>query len=158
MRGETKMTPLNYLTIRHFKGADFLEIDFFSKINLFAGKNNYGLLFGLFLFPDNQNAGAFEGLLEKIIREDNRLIFDGFQGFEHGLQNNANNKTEKKLTVPAKETKIYAYIEVLPGETGKERKMIKDPKRDYKNKEHWDLDSEFLKPLKNFLSEKTNQT
>jgi hypothetical protein len=29
--------------------------------------------------------------------------------------------------------------------------MIKDLKRDYKNKEHWNLDSEFIVPLKEFL-------
>lgn len=152
------MTPLNYLATRKFKGFDSLEADVFLKINLFAERNNYGLTFGLFLFPNNRNAGAFEDLLEKIIREDNRLIFDCFQGFEHCLQNIARKKTKKKLTVPAKETKIYTHLEVLPGETRKESEIIKDPKRDYKNKEHWDLDSEFLKPLRNFLSKKINQT
>ncbi|MDR3341410.1 MAG: hypothetical protein LBT14_01245 [Treponema sp.] len=48
-------------------------------------------------------------------------------------------------------TKIYAYLEVLLGETKKEKEKIKERERDYKNNEHWNLDSEFLVPLKNFL-------
>ncbi|MDR0568059.1 MAG: AAA family ATPase [Spirochaetaceae bacterium] len=36
------MTLLKHLTIKNFRGFDFLEIDGFSKINLFVGKNNSG--------------------------------------------------------------------------------------------------------------------
>jgi AAA15 family ATPase/GTPase len=36
------MTTLERLTIKNFRGFDFLEIDGFSKINLFVGKNNSG--------------------------------------------------------------------------------------------------------------------
>jgi hypothetical protein len=39
--GET-MTTLEHLTITNFRGFDSLEIDDFSKINLFVGKNNSG--------------------------------------------------------------------------------------------------------------------
>lgn len=52
----------------------------------------------------------------------------------------------KKLTIP---TKIYAYLEVLLRETRKA--MIKYPRRNYKNIAHWNLDSEYLIPLKDFL-------
>jgi AAA15 family ATPase/GTPase len=38
----TKMTTLKHLTITNFRGFDSLEIDGFSKINLFVGKNNTG--------------------------------------------------------------------------------------------------------------------
>jgi hypothetical protein len=32
-----------------------------------------------------------------------------------------------------------------------EKEKIKERKRDYKNKDHWDLDSKSLDPLKDFL-------
>jgi hypothetical protein len=57
----------------------------------------------------------------------------------------------KELTIPAKKTKIYAYLEVLLGVTKKEKEKIKERERDYKNKGHWNLDSDFLIPLKEFL-------
>ena len=36
------MSILQRLTIKNFRGFDSLEIDGFSKINLFVGKNNSG--------------------------------------------------------------------------------------------------------------------
>ena len=56
------------------------------------------------------------------------------------------------LTVPAKKTKIYGYLEALLGASNKEKEKIKDKKRDYKNTKHWNLDSVYLNPLKEFLS------
>jgi hypothetical protein len=114
-------------------------------------KNKYNLEFELFLFPDNQSVGALEELLERIITDYNKPIFDCWDKFENCIQESASKIIGKKLTIPAKKTKIYAYLEVLLGETRKEKENIKDPKRDYKNKEHWNLDSESLVPLKKFL-------
>jgi hypothetical protein len=123
------------------------------KREIEAWKNKYNLKFELFLFPDNRNAGALEDLLEKIIQKKNRPIFECWDRFEYCLQNSASKTMKRTLTAPAKKTKIYAYLETLLGESKKEKDMIKDPNRNYKNKEHWDLDCAFLEPLKNFLSE-----
>jgi hypothetical protein len=114
-------------------------------------KNKYNLAFELFLLPNNHDIGALEDLLEKIIINNNQSIFDCWDGFENCLQNNASKIIGKNLTIPAKKTKIYAYLEVLLGVTKKEKEKIKERERDYKNKEHWDLDSEFLILLKEFL-------
>jgi len=70
------------------------------------------------------------------------------------LHEGASQKTGKKLTTPAKKSKIYSYLEVLLGTTSEEKKQIKDPNRDFTNSEHWKLDFEFLEPLKQFLLEK----
>mgnify|MGYP003296751608 FL=1 len=50
-------------------------------------------------------------------------------------------KSEYPFTIPAKKTKIYGYLEALLGGSKKEKKMIKEKKRDYKNALHWDLDT-----------------
>jgi AAA15 family ATPase/GTPase len=52
------MTTLERLTIKNFRGFDVLEIDGFSKINLFVGKNNSGktsVLEALFLLVGMSN-------------------------------------------------------------------------------------------------------
>ena len=114
-------------------------------------KSKYNLDFELFLLPDNQGIGALEDLLEKIIMDNNLSIFDCWNGFENCIQECASKNVGKALTIPAKKTKIYAYLEVLLGETKKDKDKIKERERDYKNVEHWNLDSEFLIPLKEFL-------
>lgn len=55
--------------------------------------------------------------------------------------------------VPARKTKIYAYLEALVGESKKQKAKIKEENRDYRNKDHWNLDPAHppLQPLKAFL-------
>ena len=47
--------------------------------------------------------------------------------------------------------KIYAYLEVLLGETKSQKELIKEANRNYENPQHWNLDAEYLEPLKAFL-------
>ena len=58
-----------------------------------------------------------------------------------------------ELTIPAKKTKIYAYLETLLGKTKSQKKQIKDPYRNYRNPAHWNLDDKYLEPQKEFLIE-----
>lgn len=55
------------------------------------------------------------------------------------------------LTIPAKKTKIYAYLETLLGKSKTQKKLIKDANRNYENTLHWNLDAKYLEPLKEFL-------
>ena len=61
-------------------------------------------------------------------------------------------KTPPTLTIPAKKTKIYAYLETLLGKSKTQKKQIKDANRNYENTQHWNLDAEYLEPLKEFLN------
>lgn len=117
-------------------------------------KEQYGVEFELFLFPNNQDTGALEDLLENIINPNNRPILDCWENYEEELRKlEIPGRTPPPLTTPAKKTKIYGYLEALLGESKKEKKMIKEKERDYKNASHWDLDAEYLERLKEFLSE-----
>ena len=117
-------------------------------------KEEFGVEFELFLFPNNQDAGALEDLLENVINPNNRPIFDCWENYEDELRKlEIPDRTPPPLTTPAKKTKIYGYLEALLGESKKEKKMIKEKERDYENPLHWDLDAEYLKRLKEFLSE-----
>ena len=115
-------------------------------------KEQYGVEFELFLFPNNQDAGALEDLLENIINLNNRPILDCWENYEEELRRlEIPGRTPPPLTTPAKKTKIYGYLEALLGESKKEKKMIKEKERNYKNASHWDLDAEYLERLKEFV-------
>lgn len=108
--------------------------------------------FELFLLPNNHDAGTLEDLLENIINPNNRPIFDCWAHYEQELvQTDIPGRTPPPLTTPAKKTKIYGYLEALLGETKSQKELIKEANRNYENPQHWNLDAEYLEPLKLFL-------
>lgn len=119
---------------------------------LLAIKEEFGVEFELFLLPNNKDAGALEDMLEQIINPNNQPVMDCWQTYEGELGRvRIPTKTPPTLTIPAKNTKIYAYLETLLGSTKSQKKLIKDANRNYENTQHWNLDAEYLDPLKKFL-------
>lgn len=115
-------------------------------------KQEHSVEFELFLLPNNQDAGALEDLLEHIINPNNQSIFDCWQHYEDELvQQEIPGRTPPPLTTPAKKTKIYGYLEALLGEKKSQKELIKEANRNYENTQHWNLNSEYLEPLKNDL-------
>lgn len=114
--------------------------------------------FELFLFPNNKSTGELEDLLEKIINPENMPIFECWQGFESSLKTvNISWRKGTPLTIPAKKTKIYAYLETLYGESRTQKDKIKESKRNYLIYNHWHLDAPYLQPLRKFLIENLQQ-
>lgn len=111
----------------------------------------YNLCFDLFIMPNNKDKGALEDLLEQIINTDNQPIFDCWNNYEGELKTIKITNRPNPLTIPTKKTKIYAYLEVLLGNSRKEKELIKEKNRDYLNKSHWDLGASYLIPLKEFI-------
>lgn len=110
--------------------------------------------FELFLLPNNHDVGTLEDLLENIINPNNRPIFDCWEHYEQELvQTDIPGRTPPPLTTPAKKTKIYGYLEALLGETKSQKELIKEANRNYENPQHWNLDTEYLEPLKLFLND-----
>ena len=119
---------------------------------LLAIKEEYGVEFELFLLPNNKEAGELEDMLEQIINPNNQPVMDCWQTYEGELEKvRIPTKTPPTLTIPAKKTKIYAYLETLLGKSRSQKKLIKDANRNYENTQHWNLDAEYLEPLKEFL-------
>lgn len=119
---------------------------------LLSVKKEFGVEFELFLLPNDKDAGALEDMLEQIINPDNQPVMDCWQTYEGELEKvRIPTKTPPTLTIPAKKTKIYAYLETLLGKSRSQKKLIKDPNRNYENISHWNLDAEYLEPLKEFL-------
>ena len=122
---------------------------------LLAIQEEFGVEFELFLLPNNKDAGELEDMLEQIINPNNQPVMDCWATYEGELKKvRIPTKTPPTLTIPAKKTKIYAYLETLLGKTRSQKKLIKDANRNYENTEHWNLDAEYLDPLKKFLLEK----
>ena len=108
--------------------------------------------FELFLLPNDQDTGALEDLLENIINPNNRPIFGCWENYEKELVTlDIPGRTPPPLTTPAKKTKIYGYLEALLSESNTQKELIKEINRNYENTQHWDLDAEYLGPLKEFL-------
>ena len=119
---------------------------------LLSIQDEFGVEFELFLLPNNKDAGELEDMLEQIINPNNQPVMDCWATYESELGKvRIPTKTPPTLTIPAKKTKIYAYLETLLGKTRSQKKLIKDANRNYENTEHWNLDAEYLEPLKEFL-------
>lgn len=123
------------------------------RSELLAIKEEFGVEFELFLLPNDKDAGALEDLLENIINPNNQPVMDCWKTYEEKLgEVRIPTKTPPTLTIPAKKTKIYAYLETLLGKSRTQKKLIKDANRNYENTQHWDLDAGYLEPLKGFLN------
>ena len=108
--------------------------------------------FELFLFPNNSNSGELEDLLRQIINPVNQPVMECWDKYEDSLKAiNLPWKNGIPLTIPAKKTRIYAYLEALLGSSRSEKEKIKEAKRDYLNKNHWDLNAQALHNLIDFL-------
>lgn len=108
--------------------------------------------FELFLLPNNQDTGALEDLLENIINPNNRPIMNCWENYEKKLVTlDIPGRTPPPLTTPAKKTKIYGYLEALLFDSKSQKEQIKEVNRNYENTLHWNLDAEYLEPLKGFL-------
>ena len=119
---------------------------------LLAIKEEFGVEFELFLMPNNKEAGELEDMLEQIINPNNQPVMDCWQTYEGELEKvRIPTKIPPTLTIPAKKTKIYAYLETLLGKSRSQKKLIKDANRNYENTQHWNLNAEYLEPLKEFL-------
>jgi hypothetical protein len=115
-------------------------------------KEQYNVNFELFLLPSNKDKGALEDLLENIINPQNRPIMDCWENYEKELvQLDIPGRTPPPLTTPAKKTKIYGYLEALLFDSKSQKEQIKEVNRNYENTQHWNLDAEYLEPLKKFL-------
>lgn len=131
--------------------SDYLQ----QKECLLKWRDKQRFSFDLFLFPNNSENGAIESLLERIINVQNQPIFDCWNRFENELKeiNIPWKEPDHKPTIPAKKTKIYAYLETLLGDSTSQKNLIKERNRNYSNPNHWNLESDYILPLKEFFDQ-----
>lgn len=99
----------------------------------------------LFLFPNNGEDGDFETLLEHLIqKEKHAQMLDCYADYETCLGND--------YVHPNLKGKIFTYISAMKMSSSKRRKLGNGEWM-FDNAEYWDLNSDYLKPLKAFLQQ-----
>ncbi|HTJ49452.1 MAG TPA: DUF3226 domain-containing protein [Cyclobacteriaceae bacterium] len=106
-------------------------------------KSELSIEFQTFLFPNNIENGDLEILLENIINQNQQKIINCFNVFQNCLEE----VQHDNLRLPNRKDKIYMYASLLSS-----NELAKENKRNYRNADLWNLDSEYLDPLYNFLS------
>ena len=106
-----------------------------------------------FLFPNNEEDGNVETLLDKILLKDK---FEGFFGcfndYETCIRGQKNDEGNTLYSTPNLKGKLYTFFTSLQLSKSK----IKEVKRGnwlFNETGYWDFDSPYLKPLKDFLTE-----
>ena len=121
------------------------------RMQLLDWKKANNVDFELFLLPDNTRNGELEDLLVQIINPANQPVMRCWDDYESSLKQVILPWKSGGLTLPAKKTRIYAYLEALLGSSRSEKDKIKEINRDYLNKDFWNLDADALSALIHFL-------
>lgn len=99
----------------------------------------------LFLFPNNEEDGDFETLLEHLIQKEKHIqMLDCYADYETCLGND--------YVHPNLKGKIFTYISAMRMSSSKRRKLGNGEWM-FDNAEYWSLESDYLKPLKAFLQQ-----
>ena len=104
--------------------------------------------FDLFLWPDNHTDGDFEMLLSKIINSEHQCLLDCYENFEDEVR--ANDPDEVKYETPGRKGEMYSYIS-LQKMSQKQKKELSKGYWMFDDSKYWDLSSDELKPLTDFL-------
>lgn len=99
--------------------------------------------YDIFVLPNHQDKGTVEDLLENVINKKHSQIFECWNEFEYCLSK------DKSLTIPAKKSKIYSYLECL-----NEKDDCSDRNRDFQDENLWEirnLENPYILKLKDFL-------
>ena len=91
-------------------------------------------------------------MLELVINTSHQPVMDCWKTYEDSLKEiDLPWRNGLPLTIPAKKTKIYAYLEVLLGASESEKEKIKERERNYLDSNHWNMDAEAMSNLIDFL-------
>lgn len=121
------------------------------KAALEKEKVKLGVNFELFLFPNHRDDGDFETLLEEIAQKGKHAhFFDCYEKYEECIELKKNADGVTIYTTPNRKGKLHTYISAMPL-SKKQRDSLGQGKWLFDNKDYWDLDSEYLNPLKDFL-------
>lgn len=118
---------------------------------LLKKKEELGLEFELFLWPDNSSDGDVEILMESIARKDLYPEFFGcFGKYECCISRRKDNDGKQFYSTPNRKGKLHTYFTSLPISKMKKDKVGSGAWQ-WSNPEIWNLDSDSLTPIKEFL-------
>ena len=116
------------------------------------GMQRYGIQFSYFLYPNNQDDGDIEILIESAARHDlHSVFFDCFHDYEKCVSGAKDANGNPLYNTPNLKGKLHTYISSQQL-TKKQRDKLGSGNWLFDNKNYWYLDIETLQPLKNFLN------
>lgn len=119
---------------------------------LLQKRDELGLDFDLFLWPDNQHDGDVEVLMETTARKDlYPEFFDCFGKYEQCILQRKNDKGVPLYTTPNLKGKLHTYFHAIPISNKKKDKFGHGEWR-WNDRAIWDLNTDSLEPIKSFLS------
>lgn len=122
------------------------------KEDIEKGMAACSLSFPYFLYPDNQNDGDVEVLMESAAQRDlHSTFFDCFEDYEKCVSGVKNESGESVYNVPNSKGKLHTYMTAQK----LSRKLCnRFGSGDwlFDNKDYWNLDVDALRPLKEFLA------
>lgn len=138
---DTNKLAYNTLFILDADAPDLLN----TKVNLTERFEQLGMSISaekLFLLPNNSEDGCLENLLlDMVIELKSEEIFRCFDEYKSCLLN----KNPAYFPPQGLKPKIFAYVDVLTGQGGEQKRNYGDPNV-------WNLNSHSLDPLINFLN------
>ena len=106
---------------------------------------NIGVEADIFLFPNNRDDGDFETLISQLTqKEKHKRFFDCFEDYERCLGTD--------YLSPNLKGKLFTYISAMPMSKTK-RDRLGQGQWLFENNDYWNLESEALKPLKDYLED-----
>lgn len=111
-------------------------------------KKEFNLNFNSFLLPfDDESDGDLETLLMAISNKENFSLFNScYEVYCNCISRISNTDLSMSELTKSKHV-VFNFIQVFSG-----MQKAKEGSRDYSDKSLWNLDSEYLDPLKNFIS------
>lgn len=101
----------------------------------------------IFLFPNNQDDGDFETLVEQLTQtERHQRFFDCYGDYENCLGTD--------YIAPNRKGKLFTYISAMPM-SKTQRDKLGQGEWHFDDPQYWDLNSPALEALKGFLKERT---
>ena len=98
----------------------------------------------LFLFPNNHDDGIFENLLEHLtLKDKNKKFFDCFRDYELCLGDD--------YYTPDLKGKLHTYMSAQKSLSNRKRNGLGSGQWLFDDSQYWNLNSEYLQPLKDFL-------
>ena len=119
--------------------------------HLLRKRHELGLDFELFLWPDNRSDGEVEVLMESTARRDlYPEFFDCFGKYECCISRRKDDNGKQFYSTPNRKGKLHTYFTSLPISKTKKDKVGSGAWQ-WNNPEIWNLDSDSLIPIKEFL-------
>lgn len=112
--------------------------------------------FPYFIYPNNQDDGILENLMESLARRDlHKIFFDCFEDYEKCVSGVKDKDGQPLYNTPNLKGKLHTYINAQKL-SNKLQKRFGSGDWLFNNINYWDLNSGALQPLKDFFS--TNLT